>query len=203
MSEPISRRGFLSSAVAGMLAPVAVTRLVAQSAGDTAAASRAAELRDPASAGRARERTIAADNDEVVKSAELRLACSCPCTLDIYTCRTTDFTCTYSPALHREIVALRDEGLSADEIVSAFIEKYGEEALMAPRPEGFNLAGYLVPGTAITFAGGALAWFIVRRQRVRLAGAAAAPGAAAAAPPVDATPEEMERLRRALAEVDG
>ena len=56
-------------------------------------------------AGPAR-RPLESDNDVVVRNTELKLQCTCGCTLDIFTCRTTDFTCTYSPALHREIVAL-------------------------------------------------------------------------------------------------
>lgn len=186
---PISRRGFLLNALGGALAPVAVTRLVAQSA---------AELRDPAAAGRSRERTQDADNDDAIKSVELRLGCTCTCTLDIYTCRTTDFTCTYSPQLHREVVALHDQGLTADQIVDAFVDKYGEQALMAPKPEGFNLAGYLVPGTAIGLGGGLLAWFIGRRQRLSAAPAGSAP----AIPELDATPDELKRLRDALDEVE-
>ena len=102
-------------------------------------------------------------------------------------------------------------GKTAQEILDTFVAKYGEKALMAPKPEGFNLWGYLLPGSAILLAGGALAAFIARR------GVAVAQGTASAAvsprgetPPtpaptpaaVKATPEEMERLQRALAEVE-
>jgi hypothetical protein len=82
---------------------------------------------------------------------------------------------------------------------------------MAPKPEGFNLWGYLLPGSAILLAGGALAAFISRR-RVAVAaatevgaasGQSGMPAPAADAPPsMNATPEEMERLKRALAEVE-
>ena len=198
-TEPLSRRRFLASTAAGVLTPLIVTRLVAQApAADSAAPRSAAELRDPAAAGRSRNRTRDIDNDEAVKAVELQLACTCGCTLDIYTCRTTDFTCTYSPELHREIVALNEQGLTSEQIIDAFVEKYGEKALMAPRPEGFNLAGYLVPGAAIGIAGGVLAWFIGRRQRLS---PATVPASASPAE-LDATPEEIERLRRALDEVD-
>src|SRR4051794_31625669 len=63
-------------------------------------------LRDPSVIGRPREPTRATDNDEAIKQIEQRLHCTCGCNLDIYTCRTTDFTCTYSPELHKEVVAL-------------------------------------------------------------------------------------------------
>jgi cytochrome c-type biogenesis protein CcmH len=130
-----------------------------------------------------------------VQAIELKLACNCGCTLDVFTCRTTDFSCTYSPRLHREVLALRNQGLSAQQVLDAFVAKYGEKALMAPKPRGFNLAGYLVPGVAITAAGTMLAWLVGRRRMVAAAGAPAAPE-------VQASAEELERLRRALDEVE-
>ncbi len=165
-------------------------------------------LRDPAAAGRSRPRATSRDNDEFVKAVEHRLQCTCGCTLDIYTCRTTDFTCTYSPQLHLEVLALEDEGKSADEIVAAFVEKYGEDVLMAPKPEGFNIAGYVVPGLLILLVGGVMVVVLRRRtmQRAALAAGAASDmpaGAMAgviAAPP--ATSAELERLQRELRELD-
>ena len=90
----------------------------------------------------------------------------------MFTCRTTDFSCTYSPKLHREVLALRNQGKSAQQVIDAFVEKYGEKALMAPKPKGFNLAGYLVPGAAIATAGAALV-LLISRRRAALASATA------------------------------
>ena len=109
----------------------------------------------------------------------------------------TDFSSPYSPKLHREGLALRNEGMSAQQVIDAFVDKYGEKALMAPKPKGFNLAGYLVPGAAIAAAGAALAFVIGRRRTV-----AAVPAGSATETPIDASPEELERLRRALDEVE-
>ncbi len=153
-------------------------------------------LRDPSAVGRSQAPTDAAEDAAEIQAIELRLACNCGCTLDVFTCRTTDFSCTYSPRLHREVLALRSEGMTAQQVLDAFVAKYGEKALMAPKPRGFNLAGYLVPGAAITAAGVALIFLIRRRQAV----AAVAP--AEPAQPLEASPEEMERLRRALADVE-
>jgi cytochrome c-type biogenesis protein CcmH len=154
-------------------------------------------LRDPTATGTPRAPTAADENEAEIQAIETRLACNCGCTLDVFTCRTTDFSCTYSPRLHREVLALRSQGKTAQQVLDAFVAKYGEKALMAPKPKGFNLAGYLVPGAAILSAGAALTLLIVRR---RTAVAAAAP-APSAAPPA-ASAEEMERLRQALAEVE-
>src|SRR5262245_21675072 len=104
---------------------------------------------DPSRAGRPRDPTTAADNDAAIQAIEKRLRCSCGCGLDIYTCRTTDFTCTYSPALHKEVVQLAEQGKSDQQIIDAFVAEYGQAALMSPPRRGFNLAGYFVPSLAI------------------------------------------------------
>jgi cytochrome c-type biogenesis protein CcmH len=199
-----SRRAFLGRLGTAALLPLQ------QAEGPLAGQGEVGTLRDPGAAGRPRAPTETADYDERIKAIEQRLACSCGCTLDIFTCRTTDFTCTYSPQLHREVVDLDRAGKTAQEILDAFVAKYGEKALMAPKPEGFNLWGYLLPGSAILLAGGALVAFISRR-RLTMAEATAseappgpsdAPTPVPGTPPVGATPEEMERLKRALAEVE-
>jgi cytochrome c-type biogenesis protein CcmH len=191
----LGRRRFLEQLTLGM-APLAGLQV-----GQDSLAGRGATgtLRDPTAVGRPRQPTDVKGNDAELQAIEQRLACTCGCTLDIFTCRTTDFTCTYSPALHREVVALRDEGKTAREIIDAFVAKYGEKALMAPKPEGFNLWGYLLPGAAITAAGIALVAVLRRREVVA---ASSAGNDSPPAPQVSASPEEMDRLRRALAEVE-
>jgi cytochrome c-type biogenesis protein CcmH/NrfF len=96
------------------------------------------------------------------------------------------------------VLALRGEGKTAQQILDSFVAKYGEKALMAPKAEGFNLAGYLLPGTLIVAAGAGLALFIGRRK------AAVALGTERPEPTagVQASPEELDRLKRALAEME-
>lgn len=191
----LGRRRFLQHLTLGL------TPLAGLQAGQDSLAGRGATgtLRDPSAVGRPRQPTDVKENDPELQAIEQRLACTCGCTLDIFTCRTTDFSCTYSPALHREVVALRDEGKTAREILDAFVAKYGEKALMAPKPQGFNLWGYLLPGVAITAAGAVLVAVLRRREAVAATSTA---NDSPPAPQVSASPEEMERLRRALAEVE-
>jgi cytochrome c-type biogenesis protein CcmH len=158
-------------------------------------------LFNPDVAGRPRTPTLESDNDALVRNTELKLGCTCGCTLDVFTCRTTDFTCTYSPALHREVVNLFAEGKSSEAVIAAFVDKYGEKILMAPKPEGFNLAGYVVPGAAILAVGGVVAWII--RRRVQLSRNREAAGADASPVTTPAgTNAELERLERELAEME-
>lgn len=157
-------------------------------------------LFNPDVAGRSRLPTAESDNDVVVRNTELKLGCTCGCTLDIFTCRTTDFTCTYSPALHRDVVALFAEGKTSEQVIAAFVDKYGEKILMAPKPEGFNIAGYVVPGIGILAVGGVVAWIIRRRVRLSKARVDIAPARVPSA--ALATSEELERLTRELAEME-
>ncbi|MGH7523690.1 MAG: cytochrome c-type biogenesis protein [Gemmatimonadales bacterium] len=138
------------------------------------------------------------DNDPGVIAIERRLRCTCGCTLDVYTCRTTDFSCTYSPAMHKVVVTGVQHGDPPDRIIQSFVDRYGETVLMAPAARGFNLAGYLVPGLTVTAFGLVLvAWLTRHRIEAVAAGSASTP--LSAAPP---DPEQLERLRRALDDVD-
>lgn len=136
-------------------------------------------------------------DDKQVEVLERKLACPCPCTLDIYTCRTTDFTCGISPAVHRDIMGLVEGGYSADEIMDALLGSYGDFILTSPRKRGFNLLAWIAPAVAIT-AGGVAIGALLRRWR-RPVAPATAPGADAA-PAGEATPEELARLEAALRE---
>ncbi len=186
------RRAFLSFEQDTTRAPVAPSPRAGQ--GDVG------ELFNPDVAGRPRAPTLESDNDVVVRNTELKLRCNCGCTLDIFTCRTTDFTCTYSPALHREVVALFAGGKTSEGVIAAFVDKYGEKILMAPKPEGFNLAGYVVPGAAILTVGGIVAWII--RRRMQRSADQALDQALAPVPVTAVTDAEMERLKRELAEME-
>ena len=119
---------------------------------------------------------------------EHHIHCQCGCTLDIYTCRTTDFSCQVSPAMHKDVMSLVAGGHSAQEILDAFVGVYGEKVLMAPERTGFNWAGYLTPFAALA-GGGALVVALLRRwQRP----AVAAPGVQPL--PVEASPDELAKL---------
>lgn len=186
-----------------------LNRVTILAAGGLVAAPRRPGAQDPDAdplrmPGAVQQRTVVTDaqNDPVVKGIEQRLKCTCGCNLDIYVCRTTDFTCGISPEMHKEVVALMEAGNTPDQVVAAFVEKYGEEVLMAPKPEGFNLAGYLVPGAVLLTASGLLAALLLRRHRVAAATAGMPAGAPDGPAAIGATGDELARLEQALQEVD-
>lgn len=118
---------------------------------------------------------------------EHHIHCQCGCNLDVYTCRTTDFSCQVSPAMHRDVMALVAGGYSAPEIIAAFKAVYGDRVLMAPPSTGFDLAAWITPFVALS-AGIALVLVVLRRLRAPALAPAISPATA------DATPSEQARL---------
>jgi cytochrome c-type biogenesis protein CcmH len=154
----------------------------------------ARSVRKPPKPGASHKLSVAQRDD-----VEHRIRCQCGCTLDVYTCRTTDFACEVSPAMHRDIMALVEGGYDAREIVDAFKETYGERALMAPTREGFNLVGWTMPFAAL-LTGGAVIAVLVRRWSRRAAAVRAAqvPRTTPTTERVDASAEELARLDAAV-----
>lgn len=130
---------------------------------------------------------------------ERQLKCQCTCVLDVFTCRTTDFTCGVSPAMHRDVLRLVEGGYNAQEIKDAFIATYGEVVLTAPVKQGFNWAGYFAPAIVMA-TGGIVLTMMLKRWSKR---AAPAPVVVSTdGRPAGTTDAEMERLQRALREED-
>ncbi|MEP6495268.1 MAG: cytochrome c-type biogenesis protein CcmH [bacterium] len=145
-------------------------------------------VRLPAKPGAAPSMT-AQERDEL----EHHLHCQCgTCILDVYTCRTTDFTCQISPAMHRDVMALVEGGHSAQEIIDAFVSTYGQRVLMAPSKSGFNLLAWFAPGIALILGGAAVA-LIVRRLGTKPTVKPTTPLTA-----TGATRDELDRLEAAV-----
>ncbi len=130
-------------------------------------------------------------NDDQRNDLEHQFRCQCGCNLDVYTCRTTDFSCPVSPAMHRDMIALVAGGYATSEIVAAFRRVYGERVLMSPAREGFNWVGYFLPSVAI--AAGAIVLVRYIRTRSHKVALREAPRIVS-----DATADEMDRLRAAI-----
>lgn len=124
---------------------------------------------------------------------EHRIKCQCGCVLDVFTCRTTDFSCSVSPAMHSDVLALVEGGYNAPEILAAFQSVYGERVLMAPVKSGFNLLGYTMPFIVLG-TGAVIVAALIKRWKSR------APAAAAFVPDAElsATREELARLDAAV-----
>jgi len=192
-----TRRDFLAAlaGAAGLLARSPRGQTPQDSLPGSGAAGR---LWDPARAGRPLEPITAADNDAAIQAIEKQIHCTCGCNQDVYTCRTTDFTCTTSPAMHRHVVALAQAGRTGPEILAEFVQEHGVAILMAPPKRGVHLTAYVVPPTVLLVAAGLLTLLLRRWTR-----AAALPAGTDRSAEPPASPEELERLRRALDRLSG
>jgi len=190
----LDRREFLSVLGVGLFS---AHRSIVQSAQDTVPSTGpSGKLWDPNRAGPSMQPVTAEDNDEAIQAIEKQLKCTCGCGLDVYTCRTTDFTCPVSPKMHRRVIDMAKAGMSGPGIIAQFVSENGLEILMAPPKRGFNLAGYFVPGALILVVGAVL--LVVMRRWVRRA-----PQTPAATPEAPAGSQaELERLREALQHTD-
>ena len=213
----MSRRVFLTTTGRGATALVAVaavstltTRFLgAQDAAAGQSQSAASNVEMSADAYKAVRRPAKPNakptmDKTTIEAFERNLACPCPCTLDVYTCRTTDFNCGISPAVHGDIQVLVDGGYSADEIMAAMTDTYGDFILMTPRKQGFNLLAWFAPFAAIG-VGTVVIGTLLRgwRKNARVASDARAKAMQQQVVTVDgagtdATPEELERLQTAL-----
>lgn len=138
--------------------------------------------------------TTSRDNDSTVKAIEGKLRCTCGCNLDVFTCRTTDFTCATSPAMHRLVLARLDSNQTPDQVIASFVAQYGQSVLMAPPKSGFNLTAYIMPFVGLAIGIGLVGALMRRWIRMR----AAEPAEPPPLPGVAASPEELERLKKEL-----
>jgi cytochrome c-type biogenesis protein CcmH len=184
-----SRREFMR-ALGGTAVVAAATRLSAQQSVETPGATMGGDGYLPVR--RIPRPTAAKRLTDLERDAvERNISCPCPCTLDVFTCRTS-MPCGFSPRMHADVVALVNGGYSGDEILAAFEETYGEKILMAPHKRGFNWVGWIAPFAAVGL-GGAVAGTLIHRW-----GRRAAEVRSASPMRIDASDDEMARLEAAV-----
>jgi cytochrome c-type biogenesis protein CcmH len=91
-------------------------------------------------------------------------------------CRTA-LNISSSPVADQERAFIRAriaEGMTKEEIKAALVDEYGPAVLAEPGDEGFDLAGWLVPGALVVLAGLTV---VLLARRWRSAPDAAEPGA--------------------------
>jgi cytochrome c-type biogenesis protein CcmH len=184
----LDRREFLSALAAGAM--LASRPLRAQQSAPPATSMSGdgyLPVRLPPKPG-ATARLTALERDAVERS----ISCPCPCTLDVFTCRTS-MPCGFSPRMHTDVVALAEGGYTADEILAAFVATYGETARMAPSKQGFNLVGWGAPFAALGTGAIVVAALVRRWGRRARAGAVDT-----TTPTVEASSDELARLEAAV-----
>ena len=93
--------------------------------------------------------------------------------------------------MRQELREMIRKGASRQQILDFFIARHGERILAAPRPRGFNLAAYILPGLGI-LAGAGIVASLLRRWK--------APFPAALAATQEKDREYLARIERELGE---
>lgn len=93
---------------------------------------------------------------DVQGEVEEALICQCGCGIVLKHCPHQN--CGFAIPAREYIAKLIKEGKKRDEIIDIFVKQYGQKALAAPKKEGFNILGYILPFIALIGA----AFFISR-----------------------------------------
>lgn len=109
---------------------------------------------------------LAASFSYALTSSEVEgeLMCNCGCGDLLVNC-----TCGEADELRGIIGNMIDEGKSKDEIVDAFVARFGDVILSAPPKRGFNLIAYIMPFVGLLLGITILIWFVSRWKRVAAA----------------------------------
>ena len=97
--------------------------------------------------------------------------------------------CPSSEPIREEVAERLQAGEAPDDIIATFAERYGLVILSAPPASGFHLSAWILPGVFL-LGGGVVAVTVLRRWR------RSGPGPAAAAGPVEVSPEVIARIER-------
>jgi cytochrome c-type biogenesis protein CcmH/NrfF len=123
-----------------------------------------------------------------------QIICDCGCSnLTIKDC-----TCGKADRVRAEVAARLAAGQTPDQVLQAYVDDFGEQILAAPKPEGFNLVGWLLPFGAVLLGGSILVLILRRWAKVPWSEAALVPPLGAA----NATPPDPSFLRRVQEEMD-
>jgi len=113
---------------------------------------------------------LAADRNDRIRALSGNFICVCGCHQLLNACN--HFNCPSSGPMFAELGKRVDEGLTDDQIVAFFTDKYGTTVLAAPPASGFNLTAWLMPFAALAI-GALVAIYFVRQFRARWSGAPA------------------------------
>ncbi|MDH5761521.1 MAG: cytochrome c-type biogenesis protein CcmH [Nitrospinota bacterium] len=62
-------------------------------------------------------------------------------------------TCDTSKETRKTLMAKLESGLTVDQIIKQYVDKYGETILSAPTKKGFNLSAWITPFVALVIGG--------------------------------------------------
>lgn len=87
---------------------------------------------------------------DVQSEIEEAMVCQCGCGIVLKHCPHQN--CGFAIPARQYIADLIKEGKGKDQIIDTFVKKYGQKVLAAPKKEGFNILGYILPFIAFITA---------------------------------------------------
>jgi cytochrome c-type biogenesis protein CcmH len=97
-----------------------------------------------------------------VDAVTAKIICDCGCSnLTIKEC-----TCGKADRVRADVRARLESGQTPEQIVSGYVDEFGEQILAAPTTQGFNLVGWIAPFAALLLAATFLVLAIRRWARV-------------------------------------
>ena len=99
---------------------------------------------------------------------EESLTCQCSCGLTVHSCN--HLQCGFAVPAKQTIAQQVQQGKGKDEIIAAFVARYGEKVLSAPTTTGFNLAAWITPFLALLIGGAFVGMLSLRWTRKRSQG---------------------------------
>ena len=113
-------------------------------------------------------------------------------------------TCDTSKKTRKSLMAQLDSGLTVDQIIQTYVDKYGETVLSAPSKTGFNLTAWITPFVALV-AGGFGVRKVIQSWADR-SGRSKDPGEKSSEPAGDESPSEplqySSRLKKELDDLE-
>ena len=97
------------------------------------------------------------------QEVEESLSCQCGCGLTVHSCN--HLQCGFAVPAKQTIADQMSQGKGKEEIVAAFVARYGEKVLSAPTTSGFNLVAWITPFLAILVGGGLIGLVSLRWSR--------------------------------------
>jgi cytochrome c-type biogenesis protein CcmH len=101
--------------------------------------------------------------------------------------------------IKKEVRASLEAGRTRQQILDAYVAKYGTRILIQPPAEGFNATLYVLPIVALVFSAGGVAWIVRRLTRKPMEAERPAAPADTHAEPADGL---QARLEEELDEMD-
>ncbi|MBE9503267.1 MAG: cytochrome c-type biogenesis protein CcmH [Proteobacteria bacterium] len=98
--------------------------------------------------------SISKTSERTPSKTEEALMCLCGCNQTIKNCPHEN--CGFAIPAREKIDRMIKDNKTDEDIMDAFLLKYGDEILATPKKEGFNLLGYVMPFVALLIAVGAI-----------------------------------------------